>query len=251
MLVAIKSTFDALLNLINGKADITYVDNAVANAGNGIQPGSRLQKIQDMNLPNGNIIKGGNGTDVTAFDIDAALAGKASTTALGNVNTQITNLTTTVNNKADKTSVYTKTESDGRYYQKSQTYTKTEIDNKINNLTVPSAQYATQAEAQTGTVNNKVMSPLRTKEAIDYQRPYSTKAEAEAGTNNTKMMTPLRVKEAIMALSPPPDLSSYATITYVNTQINARAKKPIILTSVPTNPALYQEGDIIFVIENP
>jgi len=181
MLVAIKSTFDALLNLINGKADITYVDSQIVNVS--IPSGSRLANIQSMNLPNGQIIKGGVGSNVSAFDIDSAL-----------------------NNKANASNVYTKAESDGRYYQKSQVYTKAESDGKYRLISdsytkaeVDSkvGNYATQAEATAGTVNNKLMSPLRVKESINTNRPYATKAEAEAGTNNTKMMTPLRVKEAI------------------------------------------------------
>ena len=51
-------------------------------------------------------------------------------------------------------------------------------------------QIATQAEAQAGAVNNKLMSPLRTKEAIETQRPYATQAEVNAGTITTKVVTP-------------------------------------------------------------
>lgn len=39
----------------------------------------------------------------------------------------------------------------------------------------------------------------------------ATQIEAETGTTSSKYMTPLRTKQAIMALSPPPDLSGYAT----------------------------------------
>lgn len=86
---------------------------------------------------------------------------------------------------------------------------------------------ATQAEAQAGTVTNKFMTPLRTKEAIDQiagtaltahinntANPHNTtqaqvglgsvqnygiatQAEAEAGSSNIKYMTPLRTAQAI------------------------------------------------------
>lgn len=89
---------------------------------------------------------------------------------------------------------------------------------------------ASQAEAVTGTANDRYMTPLRTKNAIDsvtavYAQhisrtdnphsvtkaqvglgsvenyPVATQAEAQAGVVNVKYMTPLRVKEAIDAIS--------------------------------------------------
>src|SRR5690606_33904339 len=90
---------------------------------------------------------------------------------------------------------------------------------------------AAQAEAEAGTVNNKYMTPLRTKQAIDAlavgnleahfadkTNPHgvtkaqvglgsvenygvATQAEAEAGTVNNKYKTPLRTKQAIDALA--------------------------------------------------
>ena len=59
---------------------------------------------------------------------------------------------------------------------------------------------ATQAEAEAGVENTKYMSPLRTKQAIDKQRPpqsIASQVEAEAGSNNSNMMTPLRTAQAI------------------------------------------------------
>ena len=92
----------------------------------------------------------------------------------------------------------------------------------------PNITIATSTEARTGTNTSKLMTPLRTKEAIDdqrplasnydiryrrgsnnimtvqrtreaieYQRPFATQAEARTGTNNTKIMTPLRTREAL------------------------------------------------------
>jgi hypothetical protein len=46
------------------------------------------------------------------------------------------------------------------------------------------------------------MTPLRVKQAINVSTPtltYASQAEAEAGVDNTKLMTPLRVKEAVLA----------------------------------------------------
>ena len=63
--------------------------------------------------------------------------------------------------------------------------------------------YATQLEAQTGTENTHLMTPLRVAEAIaalETIKQIASQAEAEAGTDNTKGMTPLRVSQAIGAL---------------------------------------------------
>ena len=59
---------------------------------------------------------------------------------------------------------------------------------------------ASQAEAEAGVENTKYMSPLRTKQAIEKQRPLisiATQVEAEAGSENTHQMTPLRTAQAI------------------------------------------------------
>ena len=54
---------------------------------------------------------------------------------------------------------------------------------------------ATQAEAEAGTDNTKLMTPLRTEQSI--LSNLATQAEAEAGTENTKLMTPLRTEQAL------------------------------------------------------
>lgn len=57
---------------------------------------------------------------------------------------------------------------------------------------------ASQAEAEAGTENAKVSSPLRVAQAIAaLQRAIASQAEAEAGSLNTVDMTPLRVAQAI------------------------------------------------------
>lgn len=60
---------------------------------------------------------------------------------------------------------------------------------------------ASQAEAEAGTDNTKIVTPLRAAQAISAQVVLADQAEAEAGTDNTKVMTPLRAAQAIAALS--------------------------------------------------
>lgn len=68
---------------------------------------------------------------------------------------------------------------------------------------------ATQAEAEAGTNNTEIMTPLRTKQLIKISLPnIATQAEAEAGTDNTKMMTPLRTNQAIEAQDGNPIVSA-------------------------------------------
>lgn len=52
--------------------------------------------------------------------------------------------------------------------------------------------YATQAQAQAGSDNATVMTPLRTAQAITSQRPLATQVQAEDGVSNSAVMTPLR-----------------------------------------------------------
>jgi hypothetical protein len=59
--------------------------------------------------------------------------------------------------------------------------------------------WASKAQAEAGTDNTTVMSPLRTKEAVAAHRPYCSQAEAEAMTNTTKMVTPANVLHGINA----------------------------------------------------
>ncbi len=77
--------------------------------------------------------------------------------------------------------------------------TVTKGDGSSNTLTVTPAK-ASQAEAEAGTDDIKMMTPLKTKEAI--LANIATDAEATAGTDNTKMMTPLGVKGSIKANAP-------------------------------------------------
>jgi len=74
---------------------------------------------------------------------------------------------------------------------------------------------ADQTEAEAGAIDNKAMTPLKTKFAIDAFVTSATETnegiaelsdsgEALAGTDHTTIMTPLRVKNAIDAIPPPP-----------------------------------------------
>lgn len=101
--------------------------------------------------------------------------------------------------------------------------------NQIELYNVENYAIATAQEAQAGDVNNKYMTPLRTKQAIaalasgevtahtmDFDNPHNvtkaqvglalvenyavaSQAESEAGTANNRFMTPLRVTQAISA----------------------------------------------------
>ena len=63
------------------------------------------------------------------------------------------------------------------------------------------APLATQAEMDAGTsIDERAYTPADIKRAISTNAPsLASQAEAEAGSNNTKMMTPLRVSQAIGA----------------------------------------------------
>ena len=61
---------------------------------------------------------------------------------------------------------------------------------------------ASQAEAEAGTSNEVLITPLRARDA--HTSLLASQAEAEAGTDNTKTMTPLRGRQQIAALFPTP-----------------------------------------------
>jgi hypothetical protein len=104
---------------------------------------------------------------------------------------------------------------------------------KVTTAVIDSAAYASAAEAIAGTNNAKIMTALRTAEAIAAHAPpnhqhslddisdagalagldrigtaqinaaaYASQAEAIAGTENSKIMTALRTAQAIVALAP-------------------------------------------------
>lgn len=62
------------------------------------------------------------------------------------------------------------------------------------------SSFASQTEAEAGVANDKIMTPLRTKQAVDAYRAFASQSQAQAATNNTAVVTPLRVREALDAL---------------------------------------------------
>lgn len=89
-----------------------------------------------------------------------------------------------------------------------------ELDKKIGEI-LNAIIIASQNEAETGTDNVRMMSPLRVKQAILKLAPkpaIASQAEAEAGTDNAKHMTPLRVKQSILKNAPKQDLTPYAKL---------------------------------------
>lgn len=88
------------------------------------------------------------------------------------------------------------------------------LDSKIAEI-LNAIIIASQNEAETGTDNVRMMSPLRVKQAILKLAPkptMATQTEAEVGTDNTKHMTALRVKQSILKNAPKQDLSPYAKL---------------------------------------
>lgn len=90
---------------------------------------------------------------------------------------------------------------------------------------------ASEAEAEAGTDNTKLMTPLRTAQAVAELSPAPTiasEAEAEAGTDNTVFMTPLRTAQAIDNQNPkkPFSVVNNASGEYI---INSESNPDIIL----------------------
>jgi len=72
-----------------------------------------------------------------------------------------------------------------------------------NEITVPDLSdtaFSTQVEAEVGVSNDKIMTPLRSAQAITAQRPFASQGQAQAGVDNSTVMTPLRTKDALDAL---------------------------------------------------
>lgn len=109
---------------------------------------------------------------------------------------------------------------------------------------VVTTSLASQAEAEAGTDNTKLVTPLRVAQRVTSIQ--SSQAEAEAGADNTKLMTPLRTAQAIAALAPTPNtgmtflasqnFSNNATANFSSAFDNATydAYKFILLNVVPS-----------------
>ena len=93
--------------------------------------------------------------------------------------------------------------------------------------------FASQAQAQAGAINPVVMSPLRTAEAITAQRPYASQAQAEAGTENTAVTTALRVAQAIAAQRTA--FTATASLTWGSIAAGASATQTVTVTGAAIN----------------
>ena len=102
--------------------------------------------------------------------------------------------------------------------------------------------FATQGQAEDGTVTNRYMNPLRTSQAIAAQGggnvpDIATQAEALAGTSNAEIMTPLRSRQAIDDRVPDilPDIAS-------QNEAEAGTNNTDIMTSLRTAQAIDAQG---------
>ena len=93
--------------------------------------------------------------------------------------------------------------------------------------------YASQVEVAAGTENTKVVTALRVKQALDAQRPYASKAEAEGGSENTKVVTSLRVAEALDAQRPA--FTASASLTWGSIAAGASATQVITCAGADVN----------------
>jgi hypothetical protein len=104
-----------------------------------------------------------------------------------------------------------------------------------NDITVPDinpAAFAGQGEAEAGVSNDKLMTPLRTKEALDAQRAFSSQAQAQAGTDAATVMSPLRTKQQLDALRTAN--TATASLTYGSIAAGASATQSISVPGAQT-----------------
>lgn len=57
---------------------------------------------------------------------------------------------------------------------------------------ISATSFATQTEAEAGVANDRIMTPLRVKQAVDAQRGFASQSETQAGTSTTTVLSPLR-----------------------------------------------------------
>ena len=119
-----------------------------------------------------------------------------------------------------------------------------ELDKKIAEI-LNAIIIASQNEAELGNDNAKMMTPLRTKQAILKLAPkpaMATQTEAEAGTDNTKHMTALRVKQSILKNAPKQDLTPYAKLAspaFTGTPTAPTASKTTNNTQIATTAFVH------------
>lgn len=123
------------------------------------------------------------------------------------------------------------------------------------------ADLALESEATTGTDNTKLMTPLRTTQAITAQTSgiltsggyldsddFASQAEAETGTSETTIMSPLRTRESITEILAD---KTQAEAGLVNNRLmtplrtaEAIAELSSAVTISTTEPANAKEGDL-------
>ena len=79
---------------------------------------------------------------------------------------------------------------------------QTIVLDKIVTGDIAPESFASRVEAETGVANDKIMTPLRSREANVAQRPYASQSQAQAGTDNSSVLTPLRGSEMLTAQRP-------------------------------------------------
>jgi len=63
-----------------------------------------------------------------------------------------------------------------------------------------SSAFASQEQAAAGSANDKIMTPLRVKQALDALRAFASQGEAETGSEAAKVLSPLSGKQQLDAL---------------------------------------------------
>lgn len=126
---------------------------------------------------------------------------------------------------------------------------------------------ASQAEAEAGIQNTKMMTALRTKQAITAQVPalvtagapaevVASQVEAEAGADNTKMMTALRAAQAIAALTPAQNVL-VASVTVSSADLLDLFANPKVIIAAPAAGSfhmliaaviIYDAGGVAYTI---
>ena len=85
----------------------------------------------------------------------------------------------------------------------------TDISNLSNTLTGNLNSQINTINGKINTINGNISAINNNINTINGKLVLASTAEAQAGTNTTKLMTPARTKEAIQRLAPQPDLTPY------------------------------------------
>lgn len=97
--------------------------------------------------------------------------------------------------------------------------------------------FATQGQAQSGTdTSATVMTPGRVRESIDARRPFASTVQAQNGVNTTTVMSPARTAEAIAASRPA--FTALAHLTFGAIGVGASASQSVSVPGAETNDAV-------------